>query len=80
MKEHTFTLTETALHSLISIYVDHKLAKSVYEESEEYPETSGDYLFHCACCETAENWMRAIGIHPDSNYVGYIIDKESKRI
>lgn len=30
-----------------------------------YPE----YMFHKGCCETAEDWMRSIGVSPQCNFI-----------
>ena len=37
-------------------------------ENEEDTENA-EYTFHQGCCETAENWMRAVGVSPQCNYI-----------
>lgn len=64
--KRTFTLTENAVKNLISSYAYHRVSL----------EKNGNYNYHVAACATAENWMRAIGIDPESNFVMEIIEKE----
>ena len=77
---YTFTLTENALKNLVSTYADHKVQKEKYLEDVDYDEyllkEDIDYQFYVAYCHAAEEWMRAIGIHPESNFVTDIIEKE----
>lgn len=32
-------------------------------------EEDANYNFHRGCCETAECWMRAIGVSPDCEFI-----------
>lgn len=79
--KRTFTLTENAIRSLVITYADHKLMAENYlkdtDEDDLYDDA--EYAHHMACCATAEEWMRAIGIDPESNFVMEIIEKERGR-
>lgn len=76
MMDRTFTITGNAVKNLINTYADHKLMCEWYEENMDEDELDFDveYTYHSACCATAEDWMRAIGISPESNFVAKIID------
>ena len=77
----TFTITENAVKNLINTYADHKLMCEWHEENIDEDELFDDpeYSHHSACCATAENWMKAIGISPSSNYVVSVINKKRER-
>ena len=77
----TFTITENAVKNLLSIYADHYLmAEEMEKDTEEYDlYDDADYAHHKACCYIGEDWMRGIGINPQSNYVMEIINKERER-
>ncbi len=49
-------------------YVDHKKMMIEYEENSEYEENP-EYMFHKGCCETAEEWMRSVGVSPQCNFI-----------
>lgn len=66
-KIYKVELTETAIHNMLNSYVDHRKQMSLYEEDDETE--SAEYAFHLACCETAEDWMRLIGISPSCKYI-----------
>lgn len=78
-----FTITENAIKNLISTYANHKVkAEKVLEENdydEELLYDDVDYQFNMGCCHTAEEWMRSIGISPESNFVQEIVNKEKER-
>lgn len=76
-----FKITENAVKNLLATYSSHKIMCDDYENEmdEEDLYTDADYSHHLACCATAEDWMRAIGIHPESNFVMEIIEKERER-
>lgn len=74
-----------ALKNLISTYVEHKVSKMEIEI--DYESKFGDdairemdndpiYQFHLACCQTAEDWMRAVGISTSCNLVMDMIKTE----
>lgn len=71
MKTYKFTLTENAIHNLMNSYVDHKKAIMDIEEenSEEEMFEDIDYNFHAGCCETAEAYMRVLGVSPTCEYI-----------
>lgn len=67
MKEYNVTITENAIHNLMDSYVDHKKMTTEYEieGDTENPE----YTFHKGCCETAESYMRILGVCPTCDYI-----------
>ena len=77
-----FTISYNAVVNLLHDYASHKLMCEEYEGDERYEEydlyDDAEYSHHAACCATAENWLRAIGISPESNCVQEIIEKERK--
>ena len=74
----TFTITEKELKNLINDYVRHKSMCKWCKENIDEDELpfDVDYTFHSACCVTAENWMKSIGINPD----GKLSDIVKRRI
>lgn len=64
-------ITKNVIENMMLTYVDHK--KIVNEYQNEYNENElyedGNYNFHLGCCETAENWMRAIGVSPQCDFI-----------
>lgn len=77
----TFTITENAVKNRIFSYADHYLmCEEMEKDTEEYDlYDDAEYAHHKACCQTNEDWMRGIGIDPQSNYVMEIINKERER-
>lgn len=67
MKTYNVELTDNAIHNMMDSYVEHKKQMFLYEEDDETE--SVEYTFHQGCCETAESWMRLIGISPSCNYI-----------
>lgn len=74
MKEFNFTVPETTIRNLITVYAGHKLVCEKYETDDT--EYNADYDYHLGNCYAAETWMRALGISPDSNYVYDIYEME----
>lgn len=66
-------ITKNMLENMMRIYVDHKKMmidlENECENSEEELYENADYNFHRGCCETAESWMRAIGVSPQCNFI-----------
>lgn len=65
-------ITKNIIENMMIVYVDHKKMKIEMEndnEDEEVLYKNADYNFHRGCCETAENWMRAIGVSPECNFI-----------
>lgn len=65
-------ITKNALENMMMVYVDHKkmiidMEKAHGDEEDLYED--GGYNFHKGCCETAESWMRAIGVSPQCNFI-----------
>ena len=64
-------ISRNVLENLMLTYVDHKKILNEYErecdESELYE--YGNYNFHRGCCETAETWLRALGVSPQCNFI-----------
>ncbi len=73
--DKAFWIPVNLLKKLIATYANHKLICEEYELDED-PVLDFEYDIHHSCCETAENWMRAFGIDPMSNFVTDIIEKE----
>lgn len=65
-------ITKNVLENMMSVYVDHKRMmiemENEHEDEEELYEDA-DYNFHRGCCETAESWMRAVGVSPQCNFI-----------
>lgn len=74
-------ITKNALENLMITYAEHKKAMIEYEkdydsacdrfygESDKEYENNPEYMFHKGCCETAEDWMRSIGVSPQCNFI-----------
>lgn len=64
-------INKTVIKNMMTIYIDHKKILNEYESEtdERELEDNADYNFHRGCCETAECWMRAIGVSPDCNFI-----------
>ena len=66
---------------LLYTYADHKVQLTAYEEEINFEidklETNVEYMFHRGCCETAEHWIRCLGMSPDSPFVEKIIKERS---
>lgn len=65
-------ITRNVLENMMIVYVDHKKAMIDMENDhgdEEGLYEDADYNFHKGCCETAESWMRAIGVSPQCNFI-----------
>ena len=65
-------ITKNVLENLMLTYIDHK--KIIIEMEREHGDEEGlyedaDYNFRKGCCETAENWMRSIGVSPQCNFI-----------
>lgn len=60
-------ITKNALENLMLIYVDHK--KMMIEYENRNLTDCEDYGFRKGCCNTAENWMRAVGVSPYCNFI-----------
>ena len=78
MKE--FKITNAAIENLIRTYANHKLACEELEKKlvnmlfAKYDDLA--YAHHAAYCHASEEWMSAIGISPNSNFVNNIIEEE----
>jgi hypothetical protein len=76
------TLTKNAIKNLVSTYAIHYVMCKEYEENDLYDEIDlyddVEYSHHKAYCAAAEEWMRAIGIDHQSNFVMEIIEREKK--
>lgn len=82
MRMRNFKITENALTNLIISYSDHKLMCEAYEAEYDLDcdlYNDPDYSHHAAYCHAFEEWMRAMGISPESNFVTGIIEKERQR-
>lgn len=60
-----------AIENMMMVYIDHKKILNEYEleMDEREMEEDANYNFHRGCCETAETWMRAVGVSPDCNFI-----------
>jgi len=82
MKEKEFKISYNAVVNLVHTYAVNKISAEDYfnnsiafcDEDDLYDDP--DYAHHMAYCYASEEWMRAIGISPESNFVQNIIDKE----
>lgn len=64
-------ISKNVIENMMMIYIDHKKILNEYESEMDEREMEGDenYNFHRGCCETAESWMRAIGVSPNCNFI-----------
>lgn len=64
-------INKTAIENMMTVYIDHKKILNEYESEtdEKELEDNADYNFHRGCCETAETWMRAIGVSPNCEFI-----------
>lgn len=78
-------ITENALMNLLTTYANHRVAcERIIEEAESDEELvdlydDPDYSHHAAYCHSSEEWMGAMGISPESNFVEEILEKERRR-
>lgn len=64
-------INKTVIENMMTIYIDHKKILNEYESEmdERELEDNADYNFHRGCCETAESWMRAVGVSPNCEFI-----------
>lgn len=64
-------ITKNVIGNMMLLYIDHKKILNEYESEtdERELEDNADYNFHRGCCETAETWMRAIGVSPNCEFI-----------
>lgn len=64
-------ISKNVIENMMMIYIDHKKILNEYESemNEREMEEDANYNFHIGCCETAESWMRAIGVSPNCNFI-----------
>lgn len=64
-------INKTVIENMMTVYIDHKKILNEYESEtdEKELEDNADYNFHRGCCETAETWMRAIGVSPNCEFI-----------
>lgn len=64
-------ISKNVIENMMMIYIDHKKILNEYESemNEREMEEDTNYNFHRGCCETAESWMRAIGVSPNCNFI-----------
>ena len=66
-----YRISKNAIENMMLAYIDHKQILNEYESEmdEQEMEEDANYNFHKGCCETAECWMRSIGVSPDCEFV-----------
>lgn len=64
-------ISRNAIENMMLVYIEHKQILNEYksEMDEREMEEDTEYNFHRGCCETAESWMRAIGVSPNCNFI-----------
>lgn len=64
-------ISRNVIENMMMVYIDHKKILNEYESEMDEKEMEEDtnYNFHKGCCETAENWMRAVGVSPNCNFI-----------
>lgn len=75
MKEFNFTVPETIIRHLITVYADHLIMCDKYEQDDT--EYSSDYDYHLGRCYEAEEWMRALDI--PAEYVKEVVENTNKK-
>lgn len=70
-EDNCMEISKNAIENMILAYIDHKQILIEYESEmdEQEMEEDANYNFHRGCCETAECWMRAIGVSPDCEFI-----------
>ena len=71
VEDNGMKISKNAIENMMLAYIDHKQILNEYESEmdEQEMEEDANYNFHRGCCETAECWMRAIGVSPDCEFV-----------
>ena len=64
-------INKNVIENMMLVYIDHKKILNGYksEMEEREMEEDANYNFHRGCGETAETWMRAVGVSPDCNFI-----------
>lgn len=64
-------INKNVIENMMLVYIDHKKILNGYksEMKEREIEEDANYNFHRGCCETAETWMRAVGVSPACNFI-----------
>lgn len=64
-------ISRNVIENMMLVYIEHKQILNEYESEmdEREMEEDTEYNFHRGCCETAESWMRAIGVSPNCNFI-----------
>lgn len=64
-------ISKNVIENMMLEYINHKQILNEYESEmdEREMEEDANYNFHRGCCETAEIWMRAVGVSPDCNFI-----------
>lgn len=64
-------ISRNIIENMMMVYIDHKkiLNEYEFETDEREMEEDANYNFHRGCCETAESWMRAVGVSPNCNFI-----------
>lgn len=64
-------ISRNEIENMMLVYIEHKQILNEYESEMDEIEMEEDteYNFHRGCCETAESWMRAIGVSPNCNFI-----------
>lgn len=64
------TIAGNTIENLLNTYADHKAQMKIYEEEVDFDidrlENNAEYMYHKGCCETANNWIRCVGMSPNS--------------
>lgn len=70
-EDNCMGISKNAIENMMLAYIDHKQILIEYESEmdEQEMEEDENYNFHKGCCETAECWMRAIGVSPDCEFI-----------
>lgn len=62
-------ISRNVIENMMMEYINHKKILNEYEYEMDAMEEDANYNFHRGCCETAETWMRAIGVSPNCNFI-----------
>lgn len=71
VEDNCMEISKNVIENMMLVYIDHKQILNEYESEmdEQEMEEDANYNFHRGCCETAECWMRAIGVSPDCEFI-----------
>lgn len=76
------TITGNAIENLLDSYADHKAMMKTYEDEVDFDvdklENDAEYMYHRGFCESSKQWMKCLGISPDSPIIEIMVREHMK--